>query len=325
MELARQLRPIAEKDAVRSYTELKEHNCHTNPGFSRKGLKALDFFFLPYRLQAKTKRHISFVEAMRDPEQVKFLDTLVKRWKKQVPSDPHKRLVAQYEVFQLYFGTINQFRPAVAKWLYCALGAKTGILDFSAGWGGRCLAAMALGIPYIGVDANTRLEVPYKKMIQLYEHKPDVTLLFQPSETVDFSKFKYDLVFTSPPYFMLEKYEKMPQYTSKQDFLDRFFIPVVRGAWDGLQKNGKMALNMPEAMYEAIRSILPPLHDKIVLKFSNRHAVNAAKQADIGEGDSEYGEYIYVWHKHKPLAAAKTRRRRHKRHTHPTKKNRRIH
>jgi hypothetical protein len=297
VELAHKLRSISKEDALKSYEDLVNLDCYSEPGFSRKGLKALDYFFLPYRLRAKTKQHISFFEAMKDPERVKFLDVLVKRWKKDKSSDPHKILVARYEAFQLYFGTINQFRPAVAKWLYCELGAKKGILDFSAGWGGRCLAAMTLGIPYIGIDANVRLEAPYKQMINAYKPDADVKMLFQPSETVDFSKYKYDLVFTSPPYFMIEKYEKMPAYSSKQDFLDKFFIPVINKVWGGLQKGGKMALNMPEEMYLAIRSILPPLHKKIVLKFFDRHAVNAAKKIAIGESGEAYGEYIYVWRK----------------------------
>jgi 16S rRNA G966 N2-methylase RsmD len=269
-------------------------------------LKALDYFFLPFRLKAKTKRHISFFDAINDSDRKKFLDTLVKRWKKNLPTDERRRLRAQYEVFQLYYGTINQFRPTIAKWLYYKLGVKQGVLDFSAGWGGRCLAAMSLGVPYIGIDANTRLESAYRKMINTYQADANVHMIFQPSETVDFSKYHYDLIFTSPPYFMLEKYEKMPQYETKQDFLDKFFLPVVKKAWASLKAGGKMALNIPEEMYLAIRSILPPIQSKIVLKLSDRHSVNAAQRAKIGETGEAYGEFIYVWHK----KTTKTRRKK---------------
>jgi DNA modification methylase len=185
----------------------------------------------------------------------------------------------------------------VAKWLYCTLNAKLGILDFSAGWGGRCLAAMSLGIPYIGVDSNTKMKSAYSNMIKTYDPKADVKMLFQPSETVDFSKFQYDLIFTSPPYFKLEEYEKMPDYTSKQDFLDRFFIPVVLAAWAGLKTKGHMALNMPAEMYDAVKSFLPPLKTSYVLPLINRHPAAAARRATLNSRSKGHKELIYVWQK----------------------------
>jgi len=66
------------------------------------------------------------------------------------------------------------------------------------------------------------LETSYRNMTGLDDSK--VTLIFKPSEQVDFSKYDYDLVFTSPPYFMIERYEKMPPYKSKQEFLENFFF-----------------------------------------------------------------------------------------------------
>ena len=38
------------------------------------------------------------------------------------------------------------------------------VQDFYSGWGNRMLGAMALGVRYIGCDANTRLEKPYAKL-----------------------------------------------------------------------------------------------------------------------------------------------------------------
>lgn len=296
MELAKELRPITKEEALNSYKSLVALDCEKHPAGKRDGLKALDYFFLHHRLKAKTKNHLSFYNAMSDPKRVAFLNSLITRWHKTY-KNKKQHLVARYEAFQLYYGTINQFRPALAKWLYCRLGARVGILDFSAGWGGRALAAMSLGIPYVGIDANKKLESAYKKMIATYDPGAPVQLFFQPSETVDFSKFQYDLIFTSPPYFMLEKYEKMPAYKDKADFLDRFFRPVVMSAWKHLRYNGKMALNMPAEMYEAIRGDLPRLADKIVMDLPSRHPVAAAVGADIAANKAPRGEFIYVWHK----------------------------
>ena len=298
MELARELREISKETALKSYQELKAATADA-PDFRRIGLPALDYWFLHHRLKTRTRRHISFYEAMKDPSTVRRLNKLVVQYKKKALTeyDRTQRLKAQYQVFQLYYGTVNQFRPLVAKWVYSQLKPRVGVLDFSMGWGGRLLAAMSMGIPYIGIDANTKLEASYRNMIEMYEPTANVKLHFQPSEQVKFGRFQYDLVFTSPPYFMIEEYEKMPPYKDKKDFLETFFIPVVKSAWDNLIPGGHMALNMPAEMYEAIRSLLPTIKAAWELPLSNRHPVNAAKRAALGSEDKERHELIYIWRK----------------------------
>jgi 16S rRNA G966 N2-methylase RsmD len=301
MEVAKILRNITKEEALSSYEALKALPCNKEQGLERAGLKALDLFFFHHRIKTKTKNHLSFYDAIKDPEKVKHLNKLVEKYKKtQVKRLTETELIKkQYDVFQLYYGTINQFRPASAKWLYCQMKPKVGILDFSAGWGGRCLAAISMGIPYIGIDANKNLEKAYDSLVKTYEPDANVKLYFQPSETFDFSKHKYDLIFTSPPYFKLEEYEEMPEYPTKEAFLDKFFIPVVEGAWKHLAMGGHMALNMPAEMYDAIKGHLPHIQRRYVLPLVNRHAVDAARQEKIGKHSEPRGEYIYVWHKRK--------------------------
>jgi DNA modification methylase len=177
------------------------------------------------------------------------------------------------------------------------LGAKVGILDFSSGWGGRCLAAMSLGIPYYGFDANKKLQTSYSKMVRTLDPDAAVQMTFQPSETADFSKLQYDLVFTSPPYFTLEEYEGMPKYDKDQGFLDVFFLPVLRKAWSGLQSGGHLALNMPADMYKPVRKCLPNLWKKLKMPLMDRHAEEAVLGSDLEKGATERFEYIYVWKK----------------------------
>lgn len=308
MELARRIRPITVEEVRRSYQQLKESPCE-DPGRSQVGTKTLDAFFLGHRLKARTKSHISFAEAMKDPKRVAHLKELVVRYRKKPLSayTPDQLLRMMYYAFQLYFGTINQFRPAAAKWVYCQLKPRVGILDFSAGWGGRALAAMSMGIPYYGFDANTVLKTAYERMIATVDPHAAVQIQFQPSETVDFRKYKYDLVFTSPPYFMIEEYEKMPAYGSKQGFLDKFFVPVVTGVWKYLMPGGHMALNMPEEMFEAVKTLLPPLHHTLLLPLGNRHPTNAVKGQKLGQEDDQRYEYIYVWRKKGKAATRKAR------------------
>jgi hypothetical protein len=295
MEIAKDLRNITKKDAIESYQELKQ-NPKTEPDFSRVGLKALDFFFLHHRIKAKTKG-ISFYEAIKDKAERAHLNKLITKYKKKTIKNYNSTglLKAQYQVFQLYWGSINQFRPTIAQWIYSVLKPKA-ILDFSAGWGGRCLAAMSMGIPYIGIDANVKLETSYKHLAEL-DPSSKVTMIFKPSEQVDFSKYDYNLVCTSPPYFMIERYEKMPAYKSKEEFLQTFFFPVTLNAWKNLKRGGNMALNIPEEMYEAVKPLLPKIKYHLLLPLSNRHPTNAKKLQMLGKEDKERNEIIYVWHK----------------------------
>jgi hypothetical protein len=313
MELARRLRGTTLEDARASFEELIKVGCEEKVSpLSRIGLKTLDHFFFGHRLKAKTKRHISFVEAMQDRKVVRYINEKIRQIKAnpdQIFANRDELLRQQYSVFQLYYGSINQFRPTEAMRIYCILKPKVGILDFSAGWGGRCLGAMALGIPYIGIDANKQLEGAYTAMKAAVAPDAKVKLLFQPSETVDFSKYNYDLVFTSPPYFTLEEYEGMPTYEGDEGFMEEFFRPVIEKAWQHLRMGGHLALNMPETMYKGIRHCLPPLDRKIKLPISNRHPTNAALGRSIGTEGVRY-EYTYVWKKvgKRPVTCRKTRR-----------------
>jgi tRNA1(Val) A37 N6-methylase TrmN6 len=321
MEIVKNLRDVSKEQALNSYNELKAIQCaDIDLTLSRIGTKALDYFFFQHRIKAKTKRHISFYEILSMPDKVAHLNKLVEQYKKtKIKGLTRTELLRhQYGVFQLYYGTINQFRPMVAKWLYCTLKPQTGILDFSAGWGGRCLAAMSLGIPYIGVDSNTKMKSAYHNMIKTYDPKAPVKMIFQPSETVNFSKFQYDLIFTSPPYFKLEEYEKMPDYSSKQDFLDRFFIPVVLAAWAGLKPKGHMALNMPAEMYDAVKSFLPRLKKSYVLPLINRHPGAAARRVTLNSRSKGHKELIYVWQK----SARQTRKQKQPKKSATTRKHR---
>jgi 16S rRNA G966 N2-methylase RsmD len=300
MEVSKRLREITKDEALQSFKDLEELDCKDIGAHSRIGLACLDYFFLHHRIKAKTKRHISFFNSLEDKKLLKYINSKVEQIKHVDKGDltRDELLRQRYSVFQLYYGTINQFRPTEARRVYCTLKPRLGVLDFSAGWGGRCLGAMAYGVPYIGIDANKNMKKSYEDMIKLVEPKKDVNMIFQPSETVDFSKFKYDLVFTSPPYFTLEEYEKMPDYGSREGFLERFFRPVVLNAWKYLAPSGHMALNMPKEMYDSVKSILPSVWKRMRLPIANRHPTNAVEGRSLGEKDSKArSEIIYIWKK----------------------------
>lgn len=271
------MRELNEHDIRASYDTLKRLKAISN--LSKVGLKALDALFFNHRIKTKGKMGISYVEALATPKITEHLTALSIKYRKA--SSPE----ITYQMFCLWYGSVNQFRPAMAKYIISRYSPKVGVLDFSAGWGGRAMACMSLGIPYTGVDTNTNLQESYAKLQEL-DSSP-VTMIWKPSEQVAFEEYQYDMVFTSPPYYTIERYENMPSYSCKKEFFDVFLIPVVMRAWAGLLSGGTMALNMPRPFYDVVKDLLPPVQEILPLPKSNRNL----KHSSIAQ------EEIYVWRK----------------------------
>jgi 16S rRNA G966 N2-methylase RsmD len=276
IKIAKTVYDISPEQRDQDYEKFMALSCGEATPFSNIGLKFLNYYFAPYRLDTLSKKNISYYEFYNDKEIQKkpYIQSLL------------KRDVTLYEIFKLYFGSIAQFRPTIAYELYCKL-KPTSVLDFSAGWGGRCLAAIKYDCQYVGFDTNTDLKKPYNQMLSYIKPKTKTQIIFQDSATVDFSKYKYDMVFTSPPYFTIEKYENMPSYSSYQNWIETFLQPVISKSYRYMQTNGNYCVNVPKAIYDDIKKILRrPADLKIPLKIRQRQ-----------EGVIKYREYIYVWKK----------------------------
>lgn len=282
-KIAFDLSHISKEEAYSDFIKLCEVNSSTINQRCRIGNKAIDFLFLPYRLETIGNQGISFID---------FLDEkyLTKPYvKKVIDYNVEKKgrslIVAQYYAFQLYFGTINSFKPIIAKAVYSKYKPHT-VLDFCAGWGGRCLGAIASGINYIGFDTNIDLKKPYRQLAKMYPHTSTIKMTFKDSSKIDYSKFKYDMVFSSPPYYkkkLIETYSYMPEYKTRKEFLEDFFLPVVKSTWINLQLGGTYALNIPDYMYDDIKPVLGECNEKFTLVTS--------------PCGSSYSEQIYVWFK----------------------------
>ena len=123
-----------------------------------------------------------------------------------------------------------QFPPNVAIDLYSIFKANK-ILDPFAGWGDRCIAAMAKDLDYTGIDSNRNLKAPYREMIKFYPHQSKIKFINKPVEKVDLSKLDFDFVLSSPPFWderdrIIEKYRGMT-YSDYEEFMNNVFIPTV--------------------------------------------------------------------------------------------------
>jgi hypothetical protein len=300
--VAAAIKDIPLSKARADFAALKAVPCADINQAAKIGNAAMDHYFFRHRLAAKTKRAVSYYEWIRTDWKRNESEHRFYKFNLAQGKTPEK---ARYAVFRLYYGAIHGFKPLIAKWLYCTYKPRTAVLDFSAGWGGRCLGAMALGIPYIGIDTNKDLRPAYERMANELDPEsnsksnPKVTMRFQDAAATDFSRFKYDMVLTSPPYFKtvrpIEGYAHMPHYADRADFNARFLFPVIRATYAHLARGGTYALNIPDDMHDEIRAagILPPkLHAKHRLFLQPRFAKGNPNHPDV-----QYKEHIYVWKK----------------------------
>lgn len=260
------------------------------------------------KARRKTKyRNKSFIEKWKNKTRRKKLLQFAKRLEKK-----HKKSVlgAIRSAIDLQWGSVNTLRAAAAACMYKKYKAKR-VLDFTAGWGARMVAAMALDIDYIGIDSNTDLKEGYNRIIKLLKPytKSNIKMYFKKAEEVDFSKIgKYDYVFTSPPYEYLEAYENMKNYEGDgkirqpsssqkikmQDsakFYDEFLVPTLKKAYKYLPKNKHICLNMPDIMYDKIKKRWIPVTRKETYNIVKRTGGKWGKEKRRGK------ELIFCWKK----------------------------
>ena len=96
-----------------------------------------------------------------------------------------------YENFEDYMynksNMCNNFQVTIIMNIYSFFGAKR-ILDSSAGWGDRLVAAIASGTEYVGVDPNKCLKPLYKKIIKTLagsDHESKFQIINKPFEKIN--------------------------------------------------------------------------------------------------------------------------------------------
>lgn len=120
-------------------------------------------------------------------------------------------------------------------------------LDPSAGWGSRLMGAIALGIKkYRGIDPNSCLSPVYNRIIDELGNGGDYKVWkggFEDYKVDD----KYDIVFTSPPFYDYEIYsnnknQSVKLYNSEKEWINGFLINTIKKSIKSLKKNGYLVL-----------------------------------------------------------------------------------
>ena len=132
------------------------------------------------------------------------------------------------------------------------------VLDISAGWGDRLLAALSKNLEsYLAYDPNTALQSGYKDMIDEFipdeKEKEHYQVVGAPFETAE-SNLRgktFDLIFTSPPYFDLEVFttegeQSIISHSSFDKWMVHFLFQSLYLAWDTLAADGNMVIHIDD-------------------------------------------------------------------------------
>ena len=290
--ISKQIKNISMEQVEREMNELIKigDNAHMESPRSRTGNNVVDYFTFQQRLETKGKYNVSFyefIENLEEFKQKKFIQTMLSYYSNvKNKNNTKNEYVVLKEVYNICISAINIIRPIVYMEIYTKY-KPTAILDFCAGWGGAAVACSALNIPhYIGIEINTSLRAPYKNLIDYLNTKSTskIAMIFEDALTVDYSTLYYDLVFTSPPYYFIQKYENNIEYVNKREMNEHFYKPIFTKVYDGLQPGGYFIINVCNEVYQRV----------LIELFGSAHEMYPYKKS---QRQNKYSEMVYVWRK----------------------------
>jgi len=229
---------LSEAQISKEWDKVFKYDCSSNKN-SFVGNKLLYHYQFMNLCKTTRKNKKSFYDMMTDDDNYK------KMWeqtmKRARAGSIEKRI---FQAHQINNGSIAFFKTCNAMYLYKKYNA-TSVLDFTAGWGGRGIGAVARDIKYTGIDTNISLKPAYDEMFNKHDN---INMIWNSCLEVDLSELDFDFVLTSPPYIDLEVYENMTTFNSKENFHKNFMIPMI----DRCRKycKGYVAINIAPDMYK---------------------------------------------------------------------------
>lgn len=288
--ISKQIKNIPFETVEREMDKLIEigHNASTMSARSRIGNNIVDYYTFTQRLNTKGKYNINYYEFITNIDEFKkkkFIQNMLTYYKETKNKNNTKNdYIVLKEVYNICISAINIIRPIVYMEIYSKYKPQC-ILDFCAGWGGAAVAACALNVPkYIGIEINHSLSDPYNNLKTYLNKKSNtnIELIIDDALNIDYTKLNYDLVFTSPPYYFIQKYENNPVYENKKDMDEKFYKPIFTKTYNGLQKGGHYIINVCKEVY-----------DNVLIKlFGEAHDIYPYKKS---KRQNDYNEIVYVW------------------------------
>jgi hypothetical protein len=288
--ISKEIKNISMNQVEREMNQLIDigSNAYTMSPRCRIGNNVVDYFTFQQRLETKGKYNSNFYEFIMNIDEFKkkkFIQNMLIYYETvKNKNNTKNEYIVLKEVYNICISAINIIRPVVYMEIYSKYKPKC-VLDFCAGWGGAAVAASALNIPhYIGIEINSSLKEPYEKMSKYLKTKSTskIDIIFDNALNVEYDKYSYDLVFTSPPYYFIQKYENNIEYSNKQDMNEQFYKPIFTKVYNGLQPGGHFIINVCKEVYENV----------LIHLFGEANEIYPYKKS---KRQNDYQEIVYVW------------------------------
>jgi hypothetical protein len=227
------------------------------------GLSVCNFFH-PHMWEIKCRNSLTPMQVYEDDE--KFKNALHKR---MMMSDSKMKENNVRKALKIFSGaqSVSNFRPTVAKYLYDNYCPSHGVvLDPCMGYGGRVLASYVsnnvevyhgcdpcmitnkgnrkMMEAVIKSDTSSKLNKFFKQKRKPYEwYQNEVP--FEDYETSE----KFDFIFTSPPYYNVEKYsdedtQSWIRYPEYKDWSENFLKVFIKKCYEKLKTGHYFGLNI---------------------------------------------------------------------------------
>jgi len=165
---------------------------------------------------------------------------------------------------------------------------------------------------YVGIDPNTNNHPGYKKQVEFYkkhqtwfEEPKKVDLICSPAEDVDYSKYHdhFDMVFTSPPYFDVERYsdadtQSWVRYKNIDSWNKNFLHKTLGKIIPAIRTRGRLAINIAD-VYDAKSKdyfdICNPMNEFIEsqgMKYDTCMGMQMTKRFNSGGAGNAKSEYF---------------------------------
>lgn len=177
-------------------------------------------------------------------------------------------------------GRVSNFRPVAARAIVSAYSnSGQTVLDFSAGYGGRLLGCLTLNRRYIGIDAARAQISGLQRMVKALKRATttDVELIRGCAEDVVplLPAKSVDLVFSSPPYFNVEKYSRESdqsyrRYPDYASWKENFLRPLISASQHVLRNGGYLVLNIANTQRHRLEA---DFQSMIAGLFAKRHVL----------------------------------------------------
>jgi hypothetical protein len=298
-----QIQHLLKEGAVHSRTNRKDL-----PNFfltaDKIGKSACNYFQYKNRIRTYSSRHASCYDKW-------YKAALRSSWIRAAIQTGHRRGFLDSNLIRQAVESkflSSQFPPTVAKFMYQKFNAKK-VLDFSSGWGDRlCGFYASAAEEYVGIDPNPAVHEGYKEQVEFYETfgiQKKTTFIKAPAEETDLSKYKeyFDMVFTSPPYFSLERYsqdisQSWVRYKTPESWMENFMFATLDKIIPTMTVGGHLCINI----YDVLLSKEIPLCDPILAYLKDKLEYVGCVPFYVttrseGRGIGTPVEPIWIWRK----------------------------